>query len=120
MEEGIALYDGGIAGECGAASIAGVRKLIEGFEGFVGDGLVGERQEAFGGLSFGRVRRWKAETDAFGELHLLAGVPASIVEHDGDDLVVVGADSISETPETPPQLLTAVDTLSDSIVPVAK
>ncbi len=50
VEEGIALDDGGIVAECGASSIAGVRNLIKGFEGFVGDDLVGERPEAFGGL----------------------------------------------------------------------
>ncbi len=44
----------------------GVGELFEGFEWFVGDGLVGEQPKALGGQEFGRVRWQEAKVKTFG------------------------------------------------------
>ncbi len=36
-------------------AVESVGYIIQGFEGFVGDGFVGERPGAFGGLELGRI-----------------------------------------------------------------
>lgn len=47
------LEEVGLVGEGGASLVEGLFELFETVVGFVGDGLVGERPEALGGLQLG-------------------------------------------------------------------
>ena len=55
-------------------------------EGAIGQRLVGERPEVFGGLQLRRVGREEEQMDAVWHRHRLAGVPAGTIEHQEDAL----------------------------------
>ncbi len=57
MEVGVGFDDVGLIGQGRASSVEDIGEIVEGFDGLVGDGLVGERPETLGRLEFGRVRR---------------------------------------------------------------
>ncbi len=90
---------GRLVGEGGAAAVEGFGEILDGGEGLVGDGLVGERPQALGGLQLGRIGRQETEADAVGDTQPGAHMPAGIVEHDDDDLVGAGTDAGGESVE---------------------
>lgn len=92
MEFGVGADELRLVGEGGAAAVEGFGQRIDALEGPVGDGLVGERPEPFGGLQLRRIGRQEAEPDAVGRAQLLGDVPAGVVEQHDDDLVAAGAD----------------------------
>ena len=53
-------------------------------EADIGQGLVGERPEVFGGLQLRGVGRQREKMDAVGHLDLLAGVPSGAIQHQRD------------------------------------
>ena len=48
-------------GEGGAAAVEGLGEILDGGEGLVGDGLVGERPQALAGPRLGRMGRQQAD-----------------------------------------------------------
>ena len=96
MEVGVGFDDVGLIGEGGASSVEDIGEIVEGFDGLVGEGLVGERPQTLGRLEFGRVRRQEAQMEAFGYDQFLADMPSGVVEHHDDRLVLAGAGGARE------------------------
>ena len=94
MEVGVFTDGVGLVRELDAAFFDGMIEVLEGLEGAIGDGLVGERPEAFGGLQLGAVGRQVFDVDAAGNLELLGAVPAGVVDGEDDDAVLSGADRL--------------------------
>jgi hypothetical protein len=71
-------------------------QVVEGWEHPIGHPLVGERPQAFTGLQFGRVGWQEEQMNAFGHHQLLAGVPASSIQHQQDPFALASSDSLGE------------------------
>lgn len=96
MEVGVVADGVGLLRELEAAFFDSMIEVFERLEGAIGDGLVGEWPEAFGGLQLGAVGRQVFDVDAAGNLELLGAVPAGVVDGEDDDAVLSGADRLGE------------------------
>ena len=96
MEEGVSSDQfGGFAQiEASLGEAVGERMNIG--EAAVGDGLVGERPEAFGGVQLRRVGRQKEKDEPLGRFDFLADVPAGVIEDEDDDLGATNAAFLGE------------------------
>lgn len=86
----------GLFGELEAAFFDGMVEILEGLEGEVGDSLVGEWPQTFGGLQFWGVGWQVLDVDAAGNLEFLGAVPTGVVDGEDDDAVLAGADRLGE------------------------
>ena len=96
MEAGTCADGSRLVGEGGATTVEGFGEIVDGYEGLIGDSLVGERPQSLGGLQLGRIGRQKAEADAVGDTQPGAHMPAGTVEHDGDGLVNAGSSAVGK------------------------
>ncbi len=79
-----------------AAPGKGFSERLKDREAAVGNDIVGERPEPFGGLQLRAVGWQEDKTHTLGWRDLLARVPAGVVEDEDDGLVPAGADLFGE------------------------
>jgi len=90
VEEGMSFDEIRLVGEHAAALAEHLIKVIKRVEIFIGNGLVRQRPQAFGGLDFRRICRQEHEFDAFGNLQGFGHMPAGLIEHEDDVLAGTG------------------------------
>lgn len=86
----------GLVRELEAAFSDDMIEVFDGVERSIGDGLVGERPEAFGGLQLGGVGWQVFDVDAAGDLERVGAVPPGVVDGQHDDAILSGADRLGE------------------------